>query len=87
MSYNLYVIFDKKSCYQPQIYSFGNDETAQRFCYQLYHDALDRDSNSPLASFPEDFDLYCIGTFDSDGDLTSLPNPRYVCPFIAFREV
>lgn len=90
MSYKLYVIRDKRSCYQPQVYSFQNDAIACRFAYQMYHEAVDKEPNSPLASFPADFELYCIGSFETDGLLNPFSIPEQVCcfdSFVDFKEV
>lgn len=87
MSYKLYVIRDTQSCFQPQIYAFQNDSIAKRFAYQMYHEAIDKEPNSPLASFPNDFALYCIGSFNTDGSLDPLSVPVQVCSFYSFKEV
>lgn len=87
MNFHLYVIKDVKSSYQPQVYVFANDDIAKRWFYQMYRDAVDREPNSPLASFPEDFNLYCIGSFDTElGEVRSYQS-TYVCCLKDFKEV
>ena len=87
MSYKLYVIRDKRSGYQPQVYSFQNDAIAIRFCYQMYHEAIDKEPNSPIASFPGDFELCSIGVLDTEGLLVPDPCFKQVCSFDTFCEV
>lgn len=87
MSLGLYAVKDVKACYQPQVYVFANDDVAKRFFYQLYRDAVDREPNSPLAAYPEDFNLYHIGSFDTDlGEVRSYQS-TYVCCLKDFKEV
>lgn len=73
--------------FQPQLYAFQNDAIATRFAYQLYHEAIANEPNSPLASFPGDFELYYVGDFDTGGSLEPRVVPLQVLSFNTFKEV
>jgi hypothetical protein len=87
MTFYLYVIKDIKSCYQPQVYSFVNDDMAKRWLYQLYRDAVDREPNSALASYPDDFKLFRIGYFETDDGSLEGTDSVYICSLSDFKEV
>ena len=87
MSYKLYVIEDVKASYGPQVLSFVNDEVAMRWFYQLYRDSLERDPNGPYASYPEDFRLCYVGTFDCDDCHGSFERPMVISCMKDFSEV
>lgn len=87
MIYKLYVIEDVKASYGPQILSFANDDIATRWFSQLYRDSVKSDPNGALASFPEDFRLCYIGTFDTDNCEGAFERPEYICHMTDFMEV
>lgn len=75
MKYGLYSIRDKMSGYGVTNCQV-NDEIAKR-----NFDMLVMDENATLLStHPQDFELYCVGEFDSDtGKVTSFDQIRLIC--------
>lgn len=87
MIYKIYLIIDDKVGYQPQVYTFINDDVAKRWFNQLYKDSLEREPNGTLASYPFDFKLYCVGDLHTDtGSIDSIV-PKYICTLSDFTEV
>ena len=82
--FNIYALKDKKACaFIPQIMFYDNDEVAKRGLYEMYKNACDNSPNSPLASYPADFELYRIGYFDNvTGEIDTDVN--FVCSANAF---
>lgn len=68
-------VYDKKaSVYQPPM-SFPNLATAMR----SYSMVQRQSPNSPLAQFPEDFDLYAVGNFDQlSGEIQVVHPPQFL---------
>lgn len=61
----IYCIKDRKAgAIASSLMLFENDDVAVRWFHQVYADAVDRDRNSALASYPEDFDLVSLGVLD-----------------------
>ena len=85
MMLNVYALKDKKAgFFIGQIMVYDNDEVAKRGLYEMYKTACDKSPHSPIASYPEDFELYRIGFFDNvTGDLEDDVN--FICSANAFR--
>ena len=81
---NVYALRDKKAGYFiGQIMFYDNDDVAKRALYEMYKTACDKSPYSPLASYPEDFELYRIGYFDNtSGDIDTDVN--FICSANAF---
>lgn len=61
----IYCIKDRKAgAITSALMLFENDDVAIRWFHQIYADAVDRDRNSALASYPEDFELVALGDLD-----------------------
>lgn len=82
--YNIYALKDKKACaFIPQIMFYDNDEVAKRGLYEMYKTTCDKSPHSPLASYPEDFELYRIGYFDNvSGEIDTDVN--FICSANSF---
>lgn len=90
MIYKLFVLKDKKSGYfDSQVHSFVNSNVAKRWLYQLLHDCMDSDvgRNSAIAAYPEDFELYCIGEFDSSSGEINFFNPEFIVSCLDVKEI
>lgn len=61
MILNLYSIYDLKAGVYNTIFTQLNDSVAQRSFIQLLKDA-----NSSISLSPEDYVLYCVGSFDDN---------------------
>lgn len=61
MILNLYSIYDLKAGVYNTIFSQLNDAVAQRSFIQLL-----KDTNSSISLSPEDYCLYCVGSFDDN---------------------
>lgn len=86
MTLNVYVVRDRKTCFGTDMFIQPNDEVALRHFGNLMQE-LKRSGNSALiVNYPDDFDLYCIGTYDSEtGVVTDIPN-RFVCCAVDFMQ-
>lgn len=85
MMFNVYCIKDKKAgFFLNHIMIFDNDEVAKRGFYESYMNACDNSPHSPLAAYPEDFELYRIGVFDTVTGIINDP-VEYICSASAFR--
>ncbi len=84
MIYNVYCIKDKKAgFFLNHIMIFDNDEVAKRGLYETYKNACDNSPHSPLSAYPEDFELFRIGYFDTvSGEIDSDVN--FICSANAF---
>ncbi len=84
MMLNVYALKDKKAgCFIPQIMFYDNDEVAKRGLYEMYKTSCDKSPHSPLASYPEDFELYRIGYFETvSGEIDTDVN--FICSANAF---
>lgn len=79
MLMSVYTVYDSKAgCYTRPFFT-ENDETAKRFVVDFY---LSQDS--PIARHPEDFCLYCIGTFDDNACLLVGEVKRHVIDLQSF---
>lgn len=90
MIYKLFVLKDKKAgCFDSQILLFVNSDVAKRWLYQLLHDYMDSDAgrNSAIAAYPEDFELYCIGDFDSSSGEIHYSNPEFIISCLDVKEI
>lgn len=75
MIVNLYSIYDLKAGVYNTIFTQLNDSVAQRSFVHLV-----KDKDSTISSSPEDYVLYCVGTFDDNKGFidNSLDYPRIV---------
>lgn len=74
MVVGMYCIYDIKTCvFHPPMFCH-NDDHAIRVCHQV-----GQQGKQIFAEYPEDFKLFCVGSFDdATGQIKSLPSPRYV---------
>lgn len=68
----LYSVFDKKSGLYSIPFGAENDIIARRAFYRS------ATSSSDLSVFPEDFDLYCLGEFNTQSGALSPDFPVFV---------
>lgn len=75
MIINLYSIYDIKAGVYNTIFSQFNDAVAERTFITLL-----KDKNSTISSSPEDYVLYCVGSFDDNKGFidNSADFPRHV---------
>lgn len=73
MESRLYSIRDRKVGFMAPVID-TNDETARR---NFSMAVINRDSL--YMAFPDDYDLYFVGTFDSESGLVSPVDPVFVC--------
>lgn len=67
MKFNLYAIKDTKNGFSTAIFASSNHGNAIR----MFGDTCQNDDNL-LHKHPEDFELYCLGTYNDDnGEITS----------------
>nr|WAE43476.1 MAG: nonstructural protein [Microviridae sp.] len=80
---NLYCIKDNKVACFGKPFSEQNHIQAQR----ALHVAVN-DKTIQIGMFPEDFDLYLVGTFnDQDGKITITPTPEFVVSAISLKKM
>lgn len=73
MLVNLYSIRDRKAGFLVPTHDI-NDETAQRnFAYAIQR------ADSMYLAFPDDYDLYYVGQYDTDSGEIAGCIPRHVC--------
>lgn len=70
---NLYALKDVKSGFM-SILVLKNDDLAIR----SYKNMLNDSQSNIVNTNPEDFELWCLGSYDTDSGLIS-PNVRFVC--------
>lgn len=68
----LYSVFDKKSGLYSIPFGAENDVIARRAFFRSAR------ADSDLAVFPEDFDLYCLGDFNTQSGALSSDLPIFV---------
>lgn len=74
---NLYSVYDLKALSYGIPFPATNDSLAMRMCF----DAM-ADSGTVFSAHPEDFVLYCVGSFDcSSGEILPLTPRRHVTDF------
>lgn len=74
MIYNVYSVLDRVAKTYGPLMHFGNDDEVLR---ALKATLWRGDSN--ISKFPEDFSIYCLGTYDiENGTLVPLVVPRLV---------
>lgn len=82
---NLYSVFDKKGCCYDLVFLASGDADAIRTC-----DTMVFSRESQFSQYPEDFDLYCVGSFDSRTGVCESSLSRFVMNFqdrVVFSEV
>ena len=87
MMFNVYLIQDVKSSYQPCLLTFENDAMAKRWFGQLYRDSVDCDPNGVYATYPEDFRLIRIGILNVDDGSFSSFEHQFIISMSNFVEV
>lgn len=72
MILNLYSIYDKKARQYGQVLTFQTDDVAFRH-FRL----LMADEDTLVAKYPADFEMYCIGKFDSEKGFINSNDAKY----------
>lgn len=72
----IYVIYSKESSVYASPFIERNDEAAILFTARVCIDQIGHDSFVQL--HPENYDLYCLGTFDHDSGLLHNEQPTFV---------
>lgn len=79
MKYNIYSIRDLKADGYIRPTFFGNDAEVTRY----FGDGV-KNPKTGLAAHPEDYELFCIGSFDDvTGEIKGC-SPRYICRALDF---
>lgn len=73
---NVYSIFDKKGCCYELLFHAVDDASALRTC-----DSMVFSRGNQYSTYPEDFDLYHIGTFDQRFGTLEMKPIRFVMNF------
>lgn len=81
MKQGVYSVYDRKAMAYGSLMFFANDDMAKRGCADLMRAGGD----VPMVHYPDDFDLYCVGEFDTaSGDLLGMVPPKHVVRFSDF---
>lgn len=84
MQTNLYSMFDQKTKFFHAPIYLTNDAEAIRNFSMVVNDSKGK---NPVNLFPEDYDLYHLGTFDDiTGYITPLKSPQHVIKAIQLKE-
>lgn len=73
MKKEIYSVFDKKLKTFDSPFAFDNSIMCRRFFEQL---ALS--SEHLLGQYPNDFSIYCLGSYDTEVGLFTQDNPPYI---------
>ena len=73
--FNVYSIYDVKSQTYGNIFCLGTDGLACRLLGQI----VGFGGNPDYQRYPEDFALYCLGTFDDFSGALVSESPRLIC--------
>ncbi len=82
MMRDVYCIKDRRTGYQPELMLFENDHVAKRWLNQLICDYKDSERlrNAPLIMYPDDYELWCLGSFDlQEGFIDFGVQPTLIC--------
>lgn len=74
---NVYAIYDMKGQFYGSPFTLLNDDLALRLVDQLL-----RNKSTDYCQYPEDFMVYCIGTYDNSTSVITSVSPR---PVISFK--
>lgn len=66
MKMNIYCIKDKKGAFDCQLTLFDSDVKAKRWFTQFILDVAEKNYNSPIIQFADDFSLLKVGEFNCD---------------------
>lgn len=85
----IYCIYDKiAGFYNNELIILDNDTAAKRWLHCFHESAKETNPNSPFALYPEDFDLYSVGSFDNIDCITAVyDKPRFVVNTNSLSEV
>ena len=85
MKTGVYSVFDRKAVSYGPLMFYSNHDIAKRGCQELM---MSGDRSIPPVLYPDDFDMYCVGFFDTDsGELyPTSPGPSLVCRMSDFVE-
>lgn len=76
MKLSMFCVYDKKVCVFDPPVTFRNEEEVIRYLRRM----LRGPGDSTVKSFPEDYEMYEVGSYDdSDGSIVPLSPVRFVC--------
>lgn len=80
---SIYSIYDTKICaYMPPFFAITDGEAVR------YVRGAVEDPNTMLNKYPEDYTLFCLGSFDDEsGEVVSLATPRSVLGIIVLKSL
>lgn len=82
MELQMYTIRDSKAGTYSQPFYAHNKPVAERHLHRMV-----KDPNSMVCQFPEDYDLYELGTYDdSTGLVKTLDTPKHLHKAIDFKD-
>lgn len=81
MNYNFYCVFDKKAAVYCLPFTSQSDGTAMRD----FHAAAN-DPSSHVHKYPADFELFRLGSYDSDSGVIVASKPIFICSAANFSE-
>ncbi len=79
MMFNVYAIKDKKSTYSTDLLLMQSDDLAKRHFGNLVLQLLCSNENHLICNFPDDFDLFRVGSFDPENGSLSSCQPVFIC--------
>lgn len=74
----IYAISDRKSAFQPDLLVLPNDDVARRYFTQFVREKQATSPFIPLVSYPQDFDVICLGSFDPDTGSISCDSKHFL---------
>nr|QJB20112.1 MAG: nonstructural protein [Microvirus sp.] len=82
MNLKIYSIRDSKGeIYNTPFFQKSHGEAERNFR------ELTRDDKSMICKYPEDFDLYYLGTYDDqNGTISSLDSPQHIAKAVSFKQ-
>ena len=81
MRLGMYCIYDKMTGYTVPSYQQNDEQAARAFAYDL--NSVDM---SLLKANPEDFQLECVGYFDTDTGEIEPCNPAVICTAVMVKK-
>lgn len=80
MLFEMYAIKDCKSGYLQPSCDVNKDVAVRNFAQAV------QAGNGLLGFAPEDFELYKVGTYDTDSAVLTPCNPEFICSAISLKE-
>lgn len=73
MDVRLYSIRDRKSGFLAPMHDVNDDTARRNFAFAI------QNRDSMYLAFPDDYELYYVGSYDTDSGIISPCNPLFIC--------